>query len=346
MKAAVYDEFRSPISLTEVADPTPAADGVVLEVKAAGVCRSDWHGWMGHDPDIPTPNVPGHEMAGVIAAVGKDVKTFAVGDRVTLPFVCACGACPQCRKGEQQVCDRQSQPGFTHWGCFAELVAIRHADHNLVRLPPSLGFAEAASLGCRFATAYRAVVAQGRISEGEWLAVFGCGGVGLAAVMIGVAHGARVIAVDVRCEPLQRATELGAQHCLDASHDVLTAVHDITHGGVDVSVDALGSAATFSNSVRSLAKRGRHVQVGLMTGEDASCPVPLDDFIARELELKGSHGMQAHRYPEMLELVISGRLNLALLEGPRLTLGEAAQLLGDEELSLPTGVSVIDRFTD
>ena len=165
MKAALYDEFRSPLYVTQVNDPSPANDGIVLEVKAAGVCRSDWHGWMGHDPDICTPNVPGHEMAGIVAATGKDVRDFSVGARVTLPFICACGDCRECQTGNQQVCHAQSQPGFTHWGCFAEFVAIRHADHNLVHLPEAIDYATAASLGCRFATSFRAVIDQGELTE-------------------------------------------------------------------------------------------------------------------------------------------------------------------------------------
>ena len=155
-----------------------------MRVKATGVCRSDWHGWVGHDKDITLPHVPGHELAGVVEAVGRDVRKWKRGDRVTVPFVCGCGECPQCQAGHQQVCDHQFQPGFTHWGSFAEFVSIHRADLNLVALPESLAFDTAASLGCRFATSFRAVVDQGRTSAGQWVAVHGCGGVGLSAVMI------------------------------------------------------------------------------------------------------------------------------------------------------------------
>lgn len=346
MKAAVYQEFRAPMAVLDVDDPVPPADGVVLEVRATGVCRSDWHGWMGHDPGIRTPHVPGHEMAGLVAAVGRNVRSFSVGERVTVPFVCACGECRQCRKGDQQVCDRQSQPGFTRWGSFAEYVAIDYADHNLVRLPDSIDFTQAASLGCRFATAWRAIVAQGRIRPGEWLAVHGCGGVGLAAVMIARAFDAQVLAVDVSTEALLRARKCGAAAVIDAARtdDVAAAIRDWTNGGADVSIDALGSAATFDNSVRCLAKRGRHVQVGLMTGSDSLRPVPLDALVANELELLGSHGMQARLYPQILECLEAGKIDLRMIGGRQMTLGEAATMLADEALVLPTGVSVVDRF--
>ena len=175
MKAVVYEQFAGPITIRNVAAPAPSADGVVLEVKACGICRSDWHGWMGNDPDINLPHVPGHELSGVVAETGADVKNWRIGDRVTLPFVCGCGTCEQCISGNQQVCDRQFQPGFTAWGGFAEYVAIEYADINLVALPDEIDFVTAASLGCRFATSYRAVVDQGKVEAGQWVAVYGWG---------------------------------------------------------------------------------------------------------------------------------------------------------------------------
>ncbi len=185
MRAVVFDEFGGPLQVDCVADPTPPHDGVVLAVRAAGICRSDWHGWQGHDPDIKTlPHVPGHEFAGEVLAVGRDVRKWRAGDRVTMPFVAGCGACPECRAGAPQVCDAQFQPGFTAWGAFAEAAAVRYADFNLVRLPDEMDFVTAACFGCRLATAYRAVALQGRVAAGEWVAVHGCGGLGLSAVMI------------------------------------------------------------------------------------------------------------------------------------------------------------------
>jgi alcohol dehydrogenase len=171
MKAAVFEEFTKPLTIQNLPDPTPSERGAVIRVKATGLCLSDWHGWMGHDPDIRLPHVPGHELSGVVEATGKDVALWTVGDRVTLPFVCGCGNCPQCSSGNHQVCDLQFQPGFTHWGSFAEYVAIEYADVNLVRLPDEIDFAPAASLGCRFVTSFRAIVAQGKVSAGQWVAV-------------------------------------------------------------------------------------------------------------------------------------------------------------------------------
>ena len=197
MRALFFDTFGGPLRVERVADPAPRPDGVVVRVAASGICRSDWHAWQGHDPDVVLPHVPGHELAGTVAAVGADVRGWAVGDRVTAPFVNACGRCDQCAAGEHQVCARQTQPGFTQWGSMAEYVALDVADVNLVAVPDGLHLTTAAALGCRYATAFRAVTRVGRVAPGQWVAVHGCGGVGLSAVQIAVAAGARVIAVDI-----------------------------------------------------------------------------------------------------------------------------------------------------
>ena len=216
MRAVVYERFGGTPQVQDVPEPQPAPDGVVVAVEATGLCRSDWHGWAGHDPDITLPHVPGHELAGRVAAAGRDVRRWRIGDRVTVPFVCGCGSCEWCARGDAQVCPRQTQPGFSHWGSFATLVALRHADANLVAVPDRLEAGAAAALGCRFATAYRALTGRARLRAGEWLAVIGCGGVGLSAVMIGAALGARVVAVDVDGGALRRAGHLGATGLVDA----------------------------------------------------------------------------------------------------------------------------------
>jgi len=346
MRAAIYERFGAPLRVTSVPDPTPPPDGVVIAVGATGLCRSDWHGWMGHDPEIALPHVPGHELAGVIAAVGAEVRHWRVGDRVTVPFVCACGSCPQCASGNQQICDRQVQPGFTHWGSFAEYVAITRADTNLVRLPDGLDFATAAGLGCRFATSFRAVVDQGQVRAGQWVAVHGCGGVGLSAIMIAAAVGAQVVAVDISAERLALARTLGATVTLNAAQagDVAAAVREATGGGAHVSLDALGSARTCFSSIAGLRKRGRHIQVGLMLAEHRHAAIPMDRVIADELEILGSHGMQAHRYDAMLAMIASGQLRPELLVGQRISLDEAPAALADLNSFRGAGVTVIDRL--
>ncbi|MFB3106530.1 MAG: alcohol dehydrogenase catalytic domain-containing protein, partial [Pseudomonadales bacterium] len=277
MKAVLYSAFKRPPEIEQVPDPVPVKGGVVVKVMASGVCRSDWHGWQGHDPDIELPHVPGHELAGVIEAVGAGVTKWKVGDRVTVPFVGGCGACPQCDSGNQQVCDYQFQPGFTHWGSFAEYVSIHYADVNLVRLPDDMEYSTAASLGCRFATSFRAIVDQGRVSADQWVAVHGCGGVGLSAVMIAKALGAKVVAVDIADDQLTLARSLGAVAGVNANSvaNVAEAVRDLTGGGAHVSVDAIGSAEVSFNSIDCLRKRGRHIQVGLLVHDNGQVNIPM-----------------------------------------------------------------------
>ncbi|MEU0671781.1 zinc-dependent alcohol dehydrogenase family protein [Streptomyces sp. NPDC006172] len=346
MRAVVFERYGEPAEVREVADPEPAPHGVVVRVEATGLCRSDWHGWMGHDPDITLPHVPGHELAGVVEEVGAQVTSWHPGDRVTVPFVCGCGACPSCAAGDHQVCERQTQPGFTHWGSFAQYVALDHADVNLVAIPDDLSYATAASLGCRFATAFRAVVRQGRVAAGEWVAVHGCGGVGLSAVMIAAACGARAVAVDVSPHALELARRFGATACLDAREtpDTASAIHELTGGGAHLSLDALGSPATCAASVNGLRRRGRHVQVGLLPSADGTTPVPLARAVALELELLGSHGMAAHAYPEMLELVRAGLLRPDLLVTSTIALDAVPEALAALGTAPGAGVTVIEPW--
>ena len=346
MRAAVYEKFQGPVQIRTVDDPLPDRSGAVIKVEATGVCRSDWHGWMGHDKDITVPHVPGHELAGVVAAVGGEVRNWRVGDRVTVPFVCGCGSCRECRSGNHQVCDDQTQPGFTHWGSYAEFVRIEHADVNLVGLPDDIGFVTAASLGCRFATSFRAIVAQGKIQPDTWVAVHGCGGVGLSAVMIASAFDARVIAVDVDAGALELAQTAGAAETINAasSASVVDEIHTLTDGGAHLSIDALGSRQTCTDSISALRKRGRHVQIGLMAGEDYQPQLPMELVIANELEIVGSHGMQAYEYGRMLEMITSGALQPDLLVGQTVSLARAAQTLGSPADLQIAGVTVIDSF--
>jgi alcohol dehydrogenase len=335
VRAVVYEAFRAPLSVRAVPDPAPARHGAVVRVEASGLCRSDWHGWMGHDPDIRRfPHVPGHELAGVVEAVGADVRDWRPGQRVTVPFVCACGDCEQCAAGHGQICDRQTQPGFSHWGSFAELVALDWADVNLVALPDAVDAVAAAGLGCRFATAYRAVLQVGRLAPGEWLAVHGCGGVGLSAVMIAAAAGGRVVALDVAEPALAAARAAGAEVAAPAGTDV----RELTDGGVHVSLDAIGSEAACAASIAGLRKRGRHVQVGLLPDPPR---VPMDLVIARELRLLGSHGMAAAAYPEMLALVEAGRLRPADLVTREIGLDEVPAALAAMGEGGAPGVTVV-----
>jgi len=346
MRAAIYEQFQQPITTANVNDAVPSADGVVVTVKACGICRSDWHGWMGTDPDIKLPHVPGHELAGVIESVGANVRNFKRGDRVTVPFVCGCGKCRECLSGNQQVCDRQFQPGFTAWGAFAERVAIDYADTNLVRLPDEIDFVTASSLGCRFITSFRAVKEQAKVEPEQWVAVWGCGGVGLSAIMIAKALGGRVVGVDIDDSKLELAQSLGADAVVNSKTvtDLIGAVKDLTDGGAHASIDALGHPELVFDSISSLRKRGKHVQVGIMEAGEHRTAIPMNLVIGRELEILGSHGMQAHKYEEMFEMIRDGRLEPGKLIGKTVSLSEGAEELMNMNTFSSVGVTVINEF--
>lgn len=342
VRAVVVDAVRAQPEVREVADPKAPARGVVVRVMASGVCRSDWHAWAGHE-EIVWPHVPGHELAGVIAQVGEEVGQWWVGDRVTVPFVCGCGRCEWCRAGAAQVCPHQQQPGFTHWGSFAEYVALDAVDTNLVAIPEQVDFPAAASLGCRFATAYRALVGRARVTDGEWVTVVGAGGVGLSTVMIARALGGRVVAVDRNPEALAAASELGAEHLVRADGtDIPAAVTDLTGGGSHVAVDAVGSEQTCTAAILSLRRRGRHVQVGLLPPVGGHPRVPMARVISWELDLLGSHGMASADYPGMMALIEQGSLQPQRLIERTIGLHEAAALLPNFDRATVAGMTMVD----
>lgn len=341
MRAVLMEQIAGPLTVREAPEPVAPDGGVVVQVRATGLCRSDWHAWAGHD-DIALPHVPGHELAGVVTAIGAGVRNWRIGDRVTVPFVEGCGHCEWCMAGNAQVCPDQQQPGFTHWGSFAEYVALHAADTNLVALPDDVSFAAAASLGCRFATAYRALVGRARLQAGEWVTVVGAGGVGLSAVLIAKALGAQVIAVDRHEGALAKATACGADHVLVAGGgDIPAQVHQVT-GGSHVAIDAVGTEQACADSILSLRRRGRHVQVGLLPPVEGHPRVPMARVIAWELDLLGSHGMAAADYPEMLALIASGALAPQDLVERVVGLDQAAQLLPAMETATPAGMTIID----
>jgi alcohol dehydrogenase len=343
MKAAVFDAFGGPISIREVTSLVPRQGAALIDVQACGICRSDWHAWMGHDSEVQLPHVPGHELAGIVSAVGEGTQRWRVGDRVTVPFCCGCGTCLECLTANSHICDHYTQPGFTHWGGFAEQVEIQHADFNLVRLPESIDWITAASLGCRFVTSFRGLVMQARLQAGEWLAVHGCGGVGLSAIMIAKAIGAQIIGIDIQPKRLQLATTLGADEVIDGSRcDVPSRILEITGRGANVSIDALGDHRTCWNSIQCLAKRGRHIQIGLMLGDHSNPPIPMASVIAKELEIYGSHGIQPFEYSRIFEMIARDKLNPQVLVSDTVTLEQATELLMRFGEFPNTGISVID----
>lgn len=345
MRASILTELRRPLSITTVADPECPPDGVVLRVLASGICRSDWHVWSGGEA-LALPQIPGHEYCGEVLAAGRDVRRWRAGDRVIAPFILACGACPDCAAGNQTICETQLCPGFGVPGSFAEQLAVARADHNLTRLPDGLDPALAAALGCRVTTAWHALTGRAALRPGEWLAVFGTGGIGLSAMLLAKALGARVAVVDIVAEKLTHARALGADAAIDASAgDAAEAIRQVTGGGAHVAIEALGITDTALGAVNSLRKLGRMVQVGLPTGPHVTMPMPMETVYHRQLALFGTRGMPSWRYPSLLEFIAATGLDLSPLVNRRVSLSQVSDELAAFDRPAPPGISVITDFT-
>lgn len=344
MRAAVIGEFRADLSLETVPDPVCEADGVVLRVLACGICRSDWHGWVGEHAKVRPGAILGHEYCGEVVEAGPRAG-WLVGDRVIAPFILSCGACPECRSGQSTTCRAQRVPGFGEPGAYAEFVGAPHA-HNLARLPDGLSPGLAAGLGCRVTTAYHALTGRAALQAGEWLAVHGTGGIGLSVLLIGRALGARVVVVDVVPERLAHALSLGAEVAIDAREgEVAARIVAATGGGAHISVEALGIEATTNASIDCLRPLGRHVQVGLPTGHTARMQINMNAVYMKQLALYGTRGMPSWRYPSLLDLIQRGVVNLRPIVARQVALSGASAELRAFDAPMPPGVAVIIDFS-
>ena len=347
MKAAVMTALNAPLEIQRLPDPTPGPTDAVIGVEACGICRSDWHTWQG-DFECDLPRVMGHEFGGVIEAVGADVRGFKVGDRVTIPFHMACGRCVYCYTGQSNICRKLGTIGVDFNGGFAQFALVPEANVNLVSLPEEVDALSAAAIGCRFMTAYHAIVDQGQVKPGEWVAVFGIGGVGLSAVQIATVLGAQVIAVDINEEKLSLAKKEGAVVTINAAEDnPVKSIKDITRGGADMSIDALGSTTTARPAIKSLRKGRRHVQIGLTTKsetETGDISLPTDIMTVKEIRFIGSLGCPPASYTGMLTLIANGRLDPTRLVTETVALEETSEVLSSMTAFATMGFHIITKW--
>ena len=342
MKAAVLRNFRANLSIEDIPDPRCPKDGVVLEVMACGVCRSDFHGWSGEHPKVKIGDVLGHEYCGTVVEAGRDAH-YKVGDRLIAPFILGCGKCISCQKGASNTCDSQLTPGFGMPGAYAEYIAVPF-DHNLVVLPDSIKPTLASGLGCRVTTAWHALTDRANVRAGEWVAVHGTGGIGLSVLLLAKMLGARVAVVDVVQEKLDLAKSLGADICINAAEqNVVEFIMDQTSGGAHVSIEALGIAQTTNASVECLRTSGRHVQIGMPAG-DGMMNINLRAVYAKQLSFFGSRGMPSWKYPSLLEMIDQGKVNLDPLVSREVSLSAASAELKLMEVGAPPGTAVITEF--
>ncbi|MEM6665157.1 MAG: zinc-binding dehydrogenase [Pseudomonadota bacterium] len=344
MRAAVVRDFNEDLVIETVDDPACPDNGVVLEVAACGVCRSDHHGWIGHHPRVKNGSIMGHEYCGTVVEVGPQA-THAVGDRLIAPFILGCGRCPSCQSGVSNTCANQVVPGFGVPGAYAQYVAVPF-DHNLVHLPEAMSPALAAGLGCRVTTAWQALTDRANVKAGEWVAVHGTGGIGLSALLLAKALGAKVVVVDIVAEKLDHALAHGADAAVNAAEsDAAAAIRDITGGGADVSIEALGIEVTTNASIECLATLGRHVQVGLPVGESARMSINMNAVYMKNLALFGTRGMPSWKYPSLLGLIAQGAVDLNPMVAREVPLSAASAELRAMNGPTAPGTAVITDFS-
>lgn len=351
MKAARMVALQQPLEVDHIPIPTPGKKDAIIRIEASGICRTDWHLWNGDwtwvGIDVKLPIILGHEFSGIVEEIGSQVKNIHVGDRVTVLCEQADGNCCECYQGRPNLCLNIVLPGITHNGGFARYTHVLNADINCIQLPDSIDFLTAATLGDRYMTAFHAVTAKGQVQPGQWVAVYGCGGVGLSIIQIANAMEALVIAVDIDDLKLEKARDEGAVATINArtTPDVPEAIKSLTNGGAHVSIDALGIGFTATNSIRSLRKAGRHVQVGLTSQQEQGLvQLPLDQLVSAEWQVVGSMFAPYPRYPDVFALIERGKLNPSSLITRQVALEDVSSVLQDMTDFKSIGFTMITNF--
>lgn len=343
MKAISYSKFGGQLNFAEVGYPILSAQSAIIKVLAAGLCMSDVHAWKGFDPFISLPHIPGHEFCGEVVELDKGVDGFLIGDLVTVPVTCGCNFCEYCASGYQNLCSDPFQPGFTCDGAFAEFILIPKASERLVKLPEFVDPVSSCILGCRFGSAYRALHTLGELKSNDWIAIYGCGGLGLAGVVIATSLDANVIAIDESSRKLGLAKELGAKYIFNANdRDLLQKVEEVTHGGPHVSFESSGSSLALSNSFKSLRKKGKHVQIGFSHFSKNIEASVINLLVEKELEVIGSHGFGISEFKEIFDLLRASKIDLRKLIGRRISLQEAPRVFESLTENVVPGAILID----
>lgn len=280
----------------------------------------------------------GHEYCGTVVEAGPNAK-YKMGDRLIAPFIFGCGNCPECSIGVSNACENAIVPGFGAPGAYAEYVAVPF-DHNLVHLPDTLTPALAAGLRCRVTTAWHALTDRANVRAGEWVAIHGTGGIGLSALLLAKMLGARVIVVDIVEEKLEHAKQLGA----DAAVDAAEAIREITGGGTQLSLEALGIEKTTNASVECLATLGRHVHVGLPAGT-GRMEINMRAIYSKQLAFFGTRGMPSWKYPSLLGMIERGEVDLSPMVAREIPLSVASAELRAMNGPTSPSTAVITDFT-
>lgn len=334
MTAARLHAPGGPLRVEEVQVPAAGRGEVLVRVLAAGVCGSDVHMLHGRVPVAKTPITLGHEIAGTVAAAGAGAGV-SHGQGVIVRAGAACGQCPPCRAGNDNLCPQQKVMGMVEDGGFAQYV--RAPASSLVPLPEGVSFEIGAILADAVATPYHALAVRGELKAGESVFVVGAGGVGLHAVLLARAMGAGlIVASDVRPQALRRARDMGAHETLPANESSYREVQRLSGGGADIALDCVGMPESITQALRSLRPGGRAVVLG-MGQQPLSLPPPTV-FAWRELSVIGSFGSARRDLDGVIDLVRSGRLDLSRSVTERLPLREANAALA--RLDDPAGDNI------
>ncbi|PKI18109.1 alcohol dehydrogenase AdhP [Colwellia sp. 12G3] len=310
MKAAVNHKFKGKLEIQQLDKPTITNQEVLVKVHACGVCHTDLHACHGDWPVKPKmPLVPGHEGVGEIVEIGEQVKHLKLGDRVGIPWLySACGYCDYCLSGDENLCLSQQNAGYSVDGSYAEYCK---ADGDyVVKIPDGISYVDAAPLFCAGVTTYKALKVS-TAKPGQWVAIFGIGGLGHLAVQYAVAMGLNVIAVDTGTEKLQLAKKLGASLCLDFKQDDVVARVLAETGGVHASICTAVSKSGFEQSYKVIRRGGKFVLVGL-PAEDM--PLPIFDTVLNGVSVIGSIVGTRKDLIECLDFAARGKVKAITIE--------------------------------
>lgn len=348
MKALLL-EAPGQMTLHNVPDPQPAATDVLVKVEAIGVCRSDHHAWEIGPAFVgrTEPIIIGHEISGIVQEVGSAITNVKAGDRVVIPISGSDGTCQYCASGRPHLCDNLKFPGDGYAGGYAEYINVPNGFRNVAQLPEEVSFLDGAAMGCRFSTAFHGLIDRAKVQAGEWVVVYGCGGVGLSAINIANAMGATVIGVDVNPDNLALAQQMGAAVVINSREkDAVQEIRELTRGGADVAVDALGIAATCNSAIGSLRKGGRMVQIGISVANGGKIEVPMTSIVMKEISIMGSLGMPAFEYASIWPMIASGKLTPGKMVTGEVSLGEVVDVFHEMTANTLKGTKVVTSFAD
>ena len=312
MRAAVVNQFKQKLEVKNVDIPTPGHGEVLIKMEACGVCHTDLHAAHGDWPVKPKlPVIPGHEGVGLVDKVGDGVTSLKIGDRVGIPWLFkACGECEYCLAGQETLCMDQLNGGYSADGAFAEY-CVAPADY-VARIPDGVDPIEIAPILCAGVTTYKALKVSGA-KPGDWVAIYGIGGLGHVALQYAVAMGFKVIAVDIHDEKLELAKDLGADFTVNGMKtDPVEAIKEKTGNGVQASISVAVTKVAFEQAYHSVKRGGSVVLVGL---PNDSIPVPIFDTVLNGVSVKGSIVGTRKDMQEALQFAADGKVKAIVATG-------------------------------